>query len=228
MTQPDVGDWRLPTLTVTPFDGTTEATLELEAPDGTKTPQTPTSQDDVPAAGTQTWTGQAYELTAPGEWIERWTVSGTGASKQRRVVLVAPDPAAQLTGQRVYATTADYALHLRAAPPTGARRALAEASRDVDDMLLTAVYVVDDDGLPTDPVQAAALRDATVIQADYRRGLGDQFGRDAGRLVAGQIGSVSITRSGTPGGQGAPPRHAPKAWQALQQAGLVGYGPMAW
>jgi 3D (Asp-Asp-Asp) domain-containing protein len=219
----DVGDWRVPTLTVSPFDGTTEATLQIEAPDGTTTDPTPTTDDDG-----NTWAAPAYELTTAGEWIERWTVTGTGASKARRLVLVAPDPAAQPSGTRVYATTADYATHLRAAPPTGARRALAEASRDVDDMLLTAVYDTDDDGLPTDATVAAALRDATVIQADYRRGLGDQFGRDAGRLVAGQIGSVSVTRSGTPGGQGAPPRHALKAWQALQQAGLVGYGPMAW
>jgi hypothetical protein len=224
----DVGDWRVPTLTVSPFDGTTTATLQIEAPDGTPTAQTPTSQDDVPAVGTQTWTGQGYELTTPGEWIERWTVTGQGASKARHLILVAPDPAAQLTGTRVYATTADYATHLRAAPPTGARRALAEASRDVDDMLLTAVYDVDDDGLPTDPAVAAALRDATVIQADYRRGLGDPHGRDAGRIVAGQIGSVSVTRSGTPSGQGAPARFASKAWQVLQQAGLVGYGPLVW
>jgi 3D (Asp-Asp-Asp) domain-containing protein len=224
----DVGDWRIPSLTVAPFDGTTEATLQIEAPNGTTADQTPTSADDVPQAGTQTWTGQGYELTAPGEWIERWTVTGTGASKARRLLLVAPDPAAVPSGTRVYATTADYATHLRAAPPTGARRALAEASRDIDDMLLTAVYAVDEDGLPTDAAVAAALRDATVIQADYRHGLGDAFGRDAGRLVAGRIGSVSVTRSGTPGGQGTPPRHAPKAWQALQQAGLVGYGPMVW
>src|SRR5262245_17601879 len=95
----DEGDWRSPTLAVSPFDGTTVATLEIEAPDGTTDDPTPTTLD-----GGENWAAPAYELTAAGEWIERWHVIGAGKGKERTVVRVAPDPGDLLT-ERVYATT---------------------------------------------------------------------------------------------------------------------------
>jgi hypothetical protein len=226
--QLDAGDWRVPTLIVTPYDGTTAATLELEAPDGTVVVPAVASADDVPEAGSQTWTASGYELTE-GEWIERWTVTGTGAGKERRVVQVAPDPA-DLLSERVYATTADFAKLLLKAPPVGARRGLAEASRLVDEMLLTAVYDVDDDtGLPTDAEHIAALRDATCLQLEWARESGDRFSVGAARPSSFALGRLSVQQAG--GGanarQGMGPRGewAPRAWARLQRAGLTGYGP---
>lgn len=71
---PDVGDWRTPTLTVSPADGTTLATLAIVAPSGTSTPLAVQS-----SAGGTLWTASsAYQLTAAGIWVERWTVTGTG------------------------------------------------------------------------------------------------------------------------------------------------------
>ena len=224
----DVGDWRVATLTVVdsdgdPGDATTAATLTVVAPDGTtSTPATATADDG------HHWTAAGYEFTAAGEWIERWTVTGKGAGKERTTILVAPDPTAGPSGQRVYATTEDLANWLRAAPPAGSRRALAEASRDVDQMLLTAVYDVDDDGLPTDADVIAAMRDATCAQAEYARALGDPTGVGAGRITQAQIGSVSFQRSAASGPAGsAPSRYSPQAWQILQQAGLTGHEPLA-
>jgi hypothetical protein len=197
VTDYDVGDWRVPTLTVEPFDATTAATLTVVNPsDGTTTNPTPTTSD-----GGNHWTAPGYELTVAGEWIERWTVTGTGAGKERFRVLVAPDPTAVPTGARVYATTTDYATHLLAAPPAGARRTLIAASRRVDEMLLTAVYDVDTvTGLPTDAEVIAAFRDATCMQAEYGRLIGTAAAAGAPGVTSASIGSASVTRQQPAGG----------------------------
>lgn len=212
----EVGDWQAPTLTVSVHDGTTETALVVIAPDGTETTLTPTSADTG-----ATWTAPSYELTMPGEWVERWTVTGTGKSKERRTLLVAPDPTEVPDGQRVYANTADYAKQLRAAPPANSRAALAKASAAVDDMLLTAVYDVDDDGMPTLAAVIAALKEATCVQAEDAR--------EVKRAAAGSfsIGSLSVTRSAP---QTVRPEDykSPRAWRVLQRAGLTGNAPWSW
>jgi hypothetical protein len=82
----DVGDTAKLTLTVDPFDGTTAATIELFAPDGTSTPLTPT-----PADGGATWTAQAV-LTTAGQWRAKWTVTGTGEGVSWDMLDVDPVP----------------------------------------------------------------------------------------------------------------------------------------
>lgn len=217
-----VGDWQIPTLTVSPHDGTTTATLTVVSPLGvTTTPAATTSDSGA------TWTAEGYELAA-GEWVERWTVTGTGKGKETRVLLVAPDPTDGPTGQRVYATTADYAKELRKAPPTGSRRALAEASRLVDDMLLTAIYDTDTAGMPTDADVIVALRDATCAQAEYSATTGDKNAIGASQLHSFTIGSVSATRGYTSTGSTAPGRYSTKAWSILQRAGLTTTEPWKW
>jgi hypothetical protein len=209
----DVGDWRVPKLTVDPFDATTQATLEIVRPsDGSITTPTPVSDD-----GGHIWTAPGYELVVAGEWIERWTVTGAGAGRERFVLLVAPDPADAPSGERVYATTTDYAKWLRKAPPAGARRALAAASRDVERMTVTAVYDVDSAMMPTDAKVRAAMRDATCAQADHNRANGDPYGIGGPRIQSAGIGKVNITRA-------APlpiARYSADAWQILQDAGLT-------
>lgn len=220
MTSYDDGDWRIPYLDVAPYDGTTTVALTVVAPSGTTT--TPTVTESATVAGR--WEGAGYELSA-GEWIERWTVTGTGKGRQRTTIQVAPDPAAVPTGTRVYATTADYAWWLRAAPPTGARRALAAASREVDGMLLCAVYDVDADGYPTDPDHIVALRDATCAQADYAAGQGDPYGVGSDRITSVSLGSLSYSRAAPPAGQTAAPRWSQTALDILSAAGLTGHEP---
>lgn len=218
----EAGDWRIATLTVDPHDGTTAAVLTVISPAGAIT--TP----NVTSAGTgATWTAAGYEFAAAGEWVERWTVTGTGKSKERSVLLVAPDPVTVPTGARVYATTTDYANALLAAPPAGARRALVSASKVVDEMLLTAVYDVDDDDLPTDAAVILALRDATCAQAEYARAAGDANSVGAGAISSFSIGPVQVTK-GTPAGATRSPLPAhwsPAAYRELSQAGLTGQQP---
>jgi hypothetical protein len=82
----DVGDIATFTLTVTPFDGTTAATVTVKAPDGTVTAATPT-----PSGGGTTWTARV-PLTAAGAWYIGWTVTGTGAGVQWDTAVVEPVP----------------------------------------------------------------------------------------------------------------------------------------
>lgn len=127
---------------------------------------------------------------------------------------------------RQYATTAEYA----ASPLTDGTttdRALVAASLDVDTLLTTAVYATDANGLPTDTDVADAIRDATIAQAQYAAGLGDNANVGAGRITQAQIGSVSFQRRGS-GGQDTPGRYSPQAVQILRQAGLLGHGPYGW
>lgn len=124
---------------------------------------------------------------------------------------------------RIYATPQEFADWLGLDdPPTGAERALRAASRDVDELLLTAVYDADEDGLPTDPKVAEALQEATCAQAEYARALGDPVNTGAQQFGEVAIGSARLVRSMRPP-EGMPERWSHQAVQILQQAGLTGH-----
>ncbi|GAA3455879.1 hypothetical protein GCM10018962_77130 [Dactylosporangium matsuzakiense] len=213
----DVGDWRIPTLAVAEGDGFTVALVEVVNPStGAVVPLAAATSD-----GGKTWEAAPYELTVSGEWVERWTVTGSGAGKQRFVLAVAPDPAAVLPGVRVYATTTDYADQLRVAPPAGTRGRLVDASRLVEEATMHALYDVDGDGMPTDAAVLAAFKAATVAAADNLRKNGDQG--DAANWATLSIGSLSMTRAaGATGPQPAAVRIGDNARRILQLAGLLG------
>jgi hypothetical protein len=82
----DVGDIAVPTLTVDPFDGTTDATVVVTAPDGTTSTPAPASTN-----GGQTWTVQV-PVTQAGIWYVTWTVTGTGAGVETDELVVEPVP----------------------------------------------------------------------------------------------------------------------------------------
>lgn len=126
-----------------------------------------------------------------------------------------------------YATTADLQAYLGLSVlPDAARLLLERASRDVDDALVCAMYDSGDDGMPTDPPIAAALRDATLEQVAWWLALGDDEGLGVASVFAAiSIGSVSM--SGRAGG-GGPGVLGDQARKILQGAGLLGYGPWAW
>ncbi len=206
----DAGDWRIPTLSVAPFDGTTDASLEVEAPDGTLTPATPS-----PGTDRGSWSAPAYQLTK-GRWIERWTVTGTGAGKQRFIVQVAGDPTDPIPG--AYATLAD--LDGVVDPiPGNAAQLLVRASRAVDRALLCAVYD------PTDPAVIAALREATVEQVAGGLESGDRRGLGVAAAPSGfTIGRVTVQRPAAAAVPKVGHLYA-QAFAALQAAGLTGQGP---
>ncbi|MEU8950900.1 hypothetical protein [Streptomyces sp. NPDC048489] len=122
---------------------------------------------------------------------------------------------------RVYATSADYILWSGQAAPAAVDRLLAQASRDVEDALLTAYYCTDADGMPTEPDVIEALRDATCAQVEYQQETGDTGTGAAGRWDSVSLGPVSMSgRKDAPAGpQGLD--LAPRADRALRRAGLV-------
>lgn len=124
-----------------------------------------------------------------------------------------------------YATPAQLTAWLPAgkAPATEAEatRLLERASETVDTALITAVYDVDDDGLPTDADVALALQKATCAQVEYVLDTGDETG--AGSQYSDvQIGSVRLARAQKGGGATATtPTLAPHASDLLRTAGLL-------
>jgi hypothetical protein len=184
---PDVGDMVTATLLVSPFDETTVATLAVTKPDGTVTAPVATSDDDG-----NTWSAPVTYDQA-GTWYFKWTVTGMGASVEWEEVGVGPAPTYTDPNLRVYATTTDLANFLRAAPPANARKLLEDASRKMSGVLLTAVYATDDDGYPSDPVQKAAITDATCAIVEWWEDTGDVLGTD-GSWTSASAGNVSVSR----------------------------------
>lgn len=209
---PDVGEQVTLTLTVTPYDGTTTATITATSPTGTVSTVTPTTVD-----GGATWTGY-LSLTEAGAWRILWTVTGQGAGVETDTVYAfALDPTID-----AYATLSDLASYLRAVPPDDAATLLEQASRLVDVLLIGAVYDVDEDGMPTDADDIAALRKATCAQVKWFDETGDSTGA-AEQFQSASIGAISFTRGYTGAGSltGAGQRYAPDAINTLRLAGLL-------
>lgn len=212
-----VGDAPTLDLTVTPHGVDTSASATARTPAGVTVPLTVTPH----GIDTSEWSTRV-PLTEPGEWVVTWLVVGTGAGTTRALLAVAP-PAGSDTG-RSYATTAQLAEHLQAAPPPGAARLLRRATVEIDHMLRTAIYDVDDAGLPTDTAVAKALADAVCEQVEWWGELGDASGSGAVAALAGsQIGTVKLGSGASAGG--ASLAIAPGAHRALRLAGLLNQGP---
>lgn len=232
----DVGDWRAPTISISTAAGTPAlgtVTCSVEDPDGVVMSVAMTA--GAPTATATPWTGDLYELTKAGEWIERFTITGDGRGKARQRVWVQSDPGATPSGMRVYATTGDYANspYGTTVPDEAVnmRRALLIASARIDEMT-SALYDTDSVTLlPTDTAVAAILRDATVAQAAYALETGDPYGFGVQREQSVSIGSVSLSRGSTAGGAtDTPGRYSPQAREILRAGGLTGGMPLgiAW
>lgn len=213
MTTADVGDVATLTLTVSPADVDTAATLTVVSPTGvTTTPST------TPNADRTQWTALVPLLEA-GEYIGRWTVAGTGAGVEQQTLTARPTLPVTIAGQRVYATTADLAHSLEAAPPTGARRKLRHASQIVERRTKCAIYDVDVNGFPTKTEVKNAFRDAVCAQVEWWGETGDEFGT-AGQWDNVKIGSVALGgRKSTSHAGGE--ELAPAAESILDNAGLL-------
>jgi hypothetical protein len=204
-----------------PTDSTTTARVELLDPAGAT--RSPTA---APNGDRSVWVAVLDELLA-GEYVGRWIVTGTGEGVETVRILVGPAPGVDVGG-RTYATTADYANATGAAPPAGARLLLSRASARIDELLVAAVYAVDEDGMPTDPAVVEALRDATCAQARYMTATGGDDAGDGYSQVS--IGNVSMSGrmlGGTGGSSGG--RYSDDTLGILRRAGLL-YGKpwVAW
>jgi hypothetical protein len=216
VTTADQGDIATLTLTVAPADGTTTAVLAVLSPTGITT-----SPSTTPSVDRATWTAQ-LPLIEAGEYIATWTVTGVGAGVEQQSVMAAPRQPID-DGQLVYATTADLAHYLEAAPPADARRKLRRASRRVANYIRLAVYAADDvTGMPTDATIIAAVRDATCAQVEWWMETGDETGAGA-QYQQVSIGSLSLGRGYSSAGSATGPSQtlSAEAIEHLQRAGLL-------
>lgn len=218
------GQPRLATLTLTEADASTDATVTVIAPDDTATVIGATA--DV-GSNFLAWTADDTYVLGEGETIERWTVTGTGATTIDNTVWANATANATVSGQRIYATSADYANLIKpTTAPTGLRAKLEAASRIVDEMLACALYDVDDDGMPTETAVIAAVRDATCLQAEFAGETGDKqmvgaikgSGFSLGRLSVQTPGRAKVSK----GGKGPRGEWSPRAWDRLWQDNLIG------
>jgi hypothetical protein len=168
--------------------------------------------------GGKIWTAVVAPYDVGGLWYHVWTVTGTGNGRIVHEVTVAPDRLADPVGYS-YATSADLAAYLRDSPPPDCERMLADATREVDLMLLTARYNVDDNGFPSDPEQRAAVRDAVCEIVSWWNDTGDPAGSLAvyGSLSAG---SISVGRATAGQAKGQSTRLPSQAADILRAAGL--------
>ncbi|MFJ5638649.1 hypothetical protein [Streptomyces sp. NPDC093223] len=204
---PTVGDSITARLAVDPSDLSTAATLVVTDPEGAVTTPVVTGADD-----NAVWTAPVT-YTMAGLWRLSWTVTGTGAGVEHELVPVAPAPAL-MAGVRSYATTTQLANKLGAAPPLDAVELLERATRLLDsDFLLSAVYDVDSDGMPTDPVVAAAFADAVCSQVEFWGEVGVETDI-SGPLQGVVIGSVQL-QYGAGDNRSGPSYYAPGIARAL-------------
>ena len=128
--------------------------------------------------------------------------------------------------QRVYATYADYVAWSNDAftPQSRVTWMLARASEDIDRALIGAIYTVDTNNMPTDPVDIDTFNRATCAQAQFRMELGDDTGA-SNRMSSTSIGGISVTRAAGTMAMTMPPL-APAALQILHQAGAAPISPM--
>jgi hypothetical protein len=129
-----------------------------------------------------------------------------------------------------YAEEADLTSYLEGAgvaEPASVAWWLTRAEQQVDRMLLTAVYDVDLDGLPTDDAVAEALKQATLAQAHYMLVVNDPTG-SKDRYASYSIGSVSVSRGAATSGATSSSAYSPVAQDILRSAGLLPGYVQAW
>ncbi|MGW3154009.1 hypothetical protein [Streptomyces sp. NPDC001089] len=120
-----------------------------------------------------------------------------------------------------YATEAEFAEFLAPDdPPPHAKRLLETASDLIDELLVGAVYAVDDQGNPSEPSVSDAVTKAVIYQAQYMAATGDETGANANVSSMSQ-GGLSIARTFGSNGASRVPRYSENAIGVLRTAGVL-------
>lgn len=125
---------------------------------------------------------------------------------------------------RSYATAEDYQDYTGQTPPADIDILLKRASVMLDAQVLRVCrYDVDTAGLPTNPLVAAAFRDAACAQVAWWEEIGDSTGAAGAGWGSVEIGTAKIARSLTATGpESSPARQvAPAAGDALTSPDLT-------
>lgn len=125
---------------------------------------------------------------------------------------------------RIYATAEAYEAYTYATAPTDIEYRLARASEFLDAQLFRLCwYTVDDAGLPSNAIVAAAFARAVCAQVQWGVEVGDITGAFMAGFGSAAIGSVQLSRSVTAvSGADAPGRQvAPAVGDALRAPDLT-------
>lgn len=125
---------------------------------------------------------------------------------------------------RVYATSSQYTEYTGEAAPTDIDVRLRRASAFLDSQIFRLCwYDVDDTGLPTNTLVAAAFANATCAQVEWGVQVGDVTGAAGVGWGTVEIGTAKLSRSVTATtGDEAPGRQiAPAVWDALRSPDLT-------
>jgi hypothetical protein len=101
---------------------------------------------------------------------------------------------------------------------------LQRASEDIDMALVAAVYPVNANGMPTDPMVIDAFSRATCAQCQFLLADNDPAGIKR-QYVSTSMGGVSQTRAAAMTGMSMPPL-GPRAAQILHVAGVLPSAPL--
>lgn len=215
---PQVGDSHTPSIDTPGGDATTGALLTVVRPDDVAV-DPPVS----PAPDFQQWqTDTALVFDVPGPWRLIWQVAGPGTARSDVTIPVDPDPDALPAGAS-FATLADLTSYLGKVPPAGARRQLLDATREIERITRTAVYAVDEQGMPANPRLRRALVDATCELWAWWDETGLETG-GRGLYTSASIAGVSLGMSGANTANPQADRVGPKCWSILINAGLISPG----
>lgn len=136
---------------------------------------------------------------------------------------------------RIYATAEQYEAYTYTTAPTDIEYRLARASEFLDSRVFRLCwYAVDDAGLPSNTLVAAAFARAVCAQVQWGVEVGDVTGSAGVGYGSVEIGSVKLNRSVTAvSGDDAPGRQiAPAVWDALRSPdltpGIFHDGAVAW
>ena len=142
-----------------------------------------------PGVGTYGYSWTTSASLAPGTYLVQWAGTKAAAPVSASELVTV---SAGLTG-RSYATTQQLTAYLHEDAPANAAKLLEDATRALDDALLTAVYDVDSGGMPTDVLVQAAFAEAVCAIVEWWGETGDSVGADGG-WDSVSAGPVSLSR----------------------------------
>jgi hypothetical protein len=217
---------------LTVFGSDTVAVAKIRDPDGVVTTLTASwvPIPDHPELNRSRWTADVL-YDQPGVWWVTPTVTaGTGIGRAPAPYPVSVAPAGPGVDDRhTYATTAHLANLMGEAVPVDADRRLRDATARVDGMLKSAVYPVDDDGMPTEQQHILALRAATCAMVKWWDDNGWDGSGAEGQVQSASIAGVSLGFArGSGAAAGRVDLDGDAARDALDQAGLLGHAPMVY
>lgn len=127
--------------------------------------------------------------------------------------------------QPVYATVDELANAIKPkTPPANAEQLLVDASGDIDDLILSAVYETDAAGYPTDPEIRDALKQATIALIRWWGGIGEDGTGITQVLTSASIAGVALGFGN--GGKDQPSmKYGPRVPGILARAGLMARAP---